>query len=118
MKLVIQNSCRHTLTRKELEAMIKLFPSAWTSNVEIIAFYGSSEQKLKTEYYPKEKILGLFWPHKSNDKKENMKAIEELLVSLQCISENGNLSSMQKSKRNYYTDKTAEIREQCICLMT
>jgi len=96
--------------------MTKLFPSAWSANVETIAFYGSSEQKLKTEYYPKEKILGLFWPHESNDKKENIKAIEELLVSLQCIFENGNLLSTQKSKINYYTDKTAEIREQCICL--
>ncbi len=93
--------------------MIKLFPSSWSNAVADITFYGSEGSELHTKYYKKEKTLGLFWPKISQGSQEKGQAIQDLLISLQCIFETGTLSGMNKSERNYYFDKTKEIREKC-----
>ncbi|ACM19344.1 hypothetical protein Geob_0982 [Geotalea daltonii FRC-32] len=112
MKLVIQNGCRHTLTRKEFEPILVLFPPKWNNGVNTITFYKSENLELGTRYFEKEKVLGVFWPKESEDIHERLKAISEILISLDCISENRVLC-LDKSNLEYFLDRTASIREDC-----
>ncbi len=116
MKLVIQNGCRHTLTRKEFEAMIELFPLKWSERVKTIAFYKGDEPAMRLQYFEKEKVLGLFWPKESQGKEEKLQAVQDILLSLECISENHSLC-LDKSNRDYLLDGTALIREKCLGML-
>ena len=54
----------------------------------------------------------MFWPKESDDRNERLKAISEILVSLECISENRE-RCLDKSNLEYFLDRTASIREDC-----
>ncbi len=116
MKLVIQNGCRHTLTRKEFEPMIELFPPKWSKRVKTIAFYKGDEPAIRLQYFEKEKVLGIFWPKESQGKQEKLQAIQDILVSLECISEN-HLLCLDRSNLDHLLDRTALIREKCLGML-
>jgi hypothetical protein len=113
MKLVIQNGCRHTLTRKEFESMLAFLAPSWSKRVNSIAFYSGAEPFLRTQYFEKEKVLGLFWPKEQSDIDEKRQAIQEIIASLECISKNCDLS---KSK-SMMSDESASILESCLRLL-
>jgi hypothetical protein len=116
MKLVIQNGCRHTLARKEFEPMLALFPPKWSTGVNAITFYSGDSEGMETRYFKKERILGVFWPHESQDLNEKEKAIEQILISLACISENSALC-LDKSNSDYFSEITASIRKECFRML-
>lgn len=113
MKLVIQNGCRHTLTRKEFEPMLALLAPSWSKRVNTIAFYSGVEPCLRTQYFEKEKVLGLFWSKELSDTNEKRLAIREIITSLECISKNCDLST----SKNMMTDESTSILEACLRLL-
>ena len=116
MKLVIQNGCRHTLTRKEFEPMFALLPPKWSTGVNIITFYTGDSAVVKIRYFKKEKTLGVFWPQVPQDINEKQQTIEEILISLACISEN-HTWCLDKSNRDYFFDMTESIRHECFRML-
>ena len=116
MKLVIQNGCRHTLGRKELELMIELFPPKWSTRVKTIAFYKGDEPAIRLQYFEKEQVLGVFWPKEPEGEHEKLEVIGGILVSLECIGEH-RLLCLDKSNRDHFLDRTALIREKCLGML-
>jgi len=116
MKLVIQNGCRHTLGRKELELMIELFPPKWSTRVKTIAFYKGDEPAIRLQYFEKEQVLGVFWPKEPEGEHEKLEVIGGILVSLECIGEH-RLLCLDKSNRDHFLDRTTLIREKCLGML-
>lgn len=115
MKLTIQNGCVHALTRKEMESILPLFPARWNKGVDAIVFYQGKKANIYTEYYKKERILGLFWPKTTQPETDKIKAVEELIVGLECVAENASPSiKMSESERNHFIEKTSSIFEKCL----
>ena len=90
MKVTVQNGATTGLSRRDLEAVIPLFPPSWSSAVQQVVLYQGETSLLKLVLYPKEKLLGLFWPvpAKSASKAEGL---QELMLALSVIAERGEL---------------------------
>ncbi len=112
MKVVVQNGCDHALTRKEVEAMIPLFPTGWKNKaISIVLYQGDAIESI---YHEKENIFGLFCPKNNKNIESKEKVVEELLLGLACISDkNKPPNHLNRSERNYYLDKTMELKAKC-----
>jgi len=84
--------------------------------VKSIAFYKGAEPGIRLQYFEKEKVLGVFWPIESQGDSERLQAIQDILISLECISEN-RLLCLDKSNRDYFLDRTAVMREKCLAML-
>jgi hypothetical protein len=93
--------------------MLALLAPSWIKRVNTIAFYSGVEPCLRTQYFEKDKILGLFWPKELSDTNEKQIATQEIITSLECISKNWDLS---KSK-NMMSDESTSILEACLRLL-
>jgi hypothetical protein len=114
MKVTIQNGSAHGLSRSEVEAMVPLFPQSWKRVVKQIVLYQGSGSALKAEFYPKEQLLGLFWPSPA-DAATKSDGVEELLLSLAVAEERGELPKrLSKALRERHLSAVAEIRERCL----
>ena len=108
MKVVMQNGTGHTLNRREMDALVKMFPKSWSSTISKIALYHARESSLYTVYYPKQKTVGLFCPMDTPQTKQD--AVNELLIAIVCIIDRGDLPrKMTKSRRQYYLDQAEDI---------
>lgn len=93
--------------------MLALFPPSWSKRVNTIAFYTGAEPYLRTQYFEKKKVLGLFWPKEFSDIDEKRQAIQEIITSLECISKNRDLNRSNSTP----SDESALILESCIRLL-
>jgi len=96
--------------------MIELFPLKWSTYVRTIAFYKGDEPATRLQYFEKEKVLGVFWPKEPQGEHEKLEVIGDILVSLECISED-RLLCLDKSNRDYFFDRTVLIREKCLGML-
>lgn len=95
-----------------MESLLPLFPGRWDKGVDTITFYQGRGKGIYTEYYKKEKILGLFWPKEIVDKTN---ALQELLIGLECIAESGDLpEKLTASKRKHFNDKIVPVLRKCV----
>lgn len=120
MNVVIQNGATHGLTRREMEAIVGVLPSAWRRAVKSIILYQAQGVTVYAEFYPKKQVLGLFWPLASDVAVAQSKAdaIEELLVSLALVSETGSLPKhIASSMRKKYIFATEMLKEKCLRLV-
>lgn len=117
MKVTIQNGAEHGLTRLEVEAIVPLFPSAWSKSVQQIVLYQSLTGSLATTYHPKQRLLGLHWPRpKELASKEN--GIRELLLAISVAVELGELpSKLANAVRLRHLEAVEELRSRCSALV-
>jgi hypothetical protein len=90
MKITVQNGAAHGLSRRDLEAVIPLFPASWMRCVKQVVLYQGAGEALRASYYPKDQILGLFWPAPGSQATKQQ-AVTELLLALSVIAERGEL---------------------------
>lgn len=110
MKIVVQNGCDHALSRNDVTELVKLIPTSWLSAIQEISLFQSDNEAFNTEFYVKRSSLYFFCPREFEGPKE--KVVSELLISIVCIAENGDLPrKMTKSKREYYKRECGEILE-------
>lgn len=108
MKVTIQNGSRHGLARFEVEAMIPLFPRSWGRLVEQVVLYQGDGAGVTAAYFPKERLLGLYWPA-SGGIASKPDSILELLLSLSIVEERGELPA--KPSRALRGRHLAAVRE-------
>lgn len=97
--------------------MIPLFPQSWKHVVKQIVLYQGSESALKTNFYPKKQLLGLFWPSPASAATKS-DGVEELLLSMALVEEEGKLPErLSKALRERHLAAVAEIRERCLQLV-
>ena len=100
MKIVIQNGAAHGFTRKQLGSMVHLFPPAWDTHIQSIALYQGDNAEPVFKYFPKERILGVFWPVLSEPRPSLAAAAKELLVAFAVVAARGSLPQrISKSAR-------------------
>jgi hypothetical protein len=114
MKVVVQNGAAHGLSRRDVEAVIPLFPSAWSTAVQQITLYQGREQKVSVSFYPKQQILGLFWPAEASSVPK-AEALRELLLALSVVSDRGELPArLPASVRERHNAATGELYAKCL----
>jgi len=114
MKVTVQNGAVHGLSRRDVEAIIPLFPKSWSASVQQIVLYQGQRPGLSTAYYSKKNLLGLFWPAEVTSVTK-AEGLEELLVALSVVSERGELpTSLSKSIREWHAAGIAGLLETCL----
>jgi hypothetical protein len=114
MKVVIQNGATHSLSRKQAEAIVALFPGSWLKAVDSLTLYQSDGEALHVKHYPKARAVGVFWPSSSHPQPTAAEAIRELLVALAIAVERGNLPpKVSKAMRARAEQEVATLLTQC-----
>lgn len=114
MKVIIQNGATHTLSRKQAEAIVALFPASWVKSVDSLTLHQSNRETLHIEHYPRARAVGLFWPSSSHPQPTAAEAIQELLVALAIATERGNLPpKVSKAMRARAEQDIAALLTQC-----
>ncbi|HZF18141.1 MAG TPA: hypothetical protein VE008_00385 [Burkholderiales bacterium] len=116
MRVTVQNAANHGFSRAEVEAMLQHVPKPWSTNVDSVVLYSHREPDFRCTYYPKERILGLFWPSAGRQQKPSKAAAaEEMLLALSVIAEQGSLPErLSASLREEHLDAIASIRDRCL----
>ena len=91
MKVIVQNGATHTLSRKQAEAIVALFPASWIKSVDSLTLYQGNGESLHVAHYPKARAVGLFWPSLSHPRPTAAEATQELLVAMAIATKRGNL---------------------------
>ena len=113
MKVTVQNGAAHGLSRRDLEAIIPLFPASWARGVTQVALYQGSEAEVRTTFYPKAQLLGLFWPA-LDSRATKEQAVTELLLALSVIEERGELpAQLAASLRKRHLHALDGLRALC-----
>ena len=114
MKVIVQNGATHTLSRKQAEAIVSLFPASWTKSVHSLTLYQGNGESLHVEHYPKARAVALFWPSLSHPQPTAAEATKELLVALAIASERDSLPPrVSKSMRARVEQEVATLLTQC-----
>ncbi len=117
MKVTIQNGAAHGLSRRDIEAVVPELPASWAKHVKQIALCQARGSELTTSYYPKEQILGLFWPLPEGaiSKAEGLR---ELLLALSVVDERGQLPErLATSVRQRHLLGVSELFSLCLALV-
>jgi len=114
MKIIVQNGATHTLSRKQAEAIVALFPAPWIKSVDSLTFYQGNGESLHVEHYPRARAVGLFWPSSLYPQPTAAEATQELLIALAIATERGNLPpKVSKSMRVRAEQSVATLLTQC-----
>ena len=114
MKVTLQNGAVRGLTRRDVEAIIPLFPPSWSTSVSQIVLYQGQGPSVSAAFYAKSHTLGLFWPRGSATVSK-VDGLEELLVALSVASERGELpATLSKSIRKRHSASVADMLVQCM----
>jgi hypothetical protein len=116
MRVTVQNAANHGFSRAELEAILQHVPKAWSRNVESVVLYSHRDPSFGCTYYPKERVLGLFWPSEQQPQQPSkVEATEELLLALSVIAERGSLPArLSASLREAHLGAIGAIRDSCL----
>jgi len=116
MKVTVQNGATHGLSRKEVEAMVRVFPAAWSHLVKSIVLYQGGAD-IDVSFHPKEQTVGLYWPSLSVDPSK-AEAIEVLLVALAVVAERGELPArISPSLRSRLLEQVSELHRKCLAIV-
>lgn len=114
MKVTVQNGATHGLSRQEVESMVPLFPPSWSKHVKHIVLYQGDGPEVTASFYPKEQILGLFWPDKAASAPKT-EGVRELLVALSVVKERGELPArLSASLRKRHQSEVAHVLSVCL----
>lgn len=114
MRVTVQNGANHGLTRAEAEKVVSFLPEALSRSVKSLTLYQGSEPGIKISFHPKEKVVGVYWPSPSYPFPTKAEALEELLIALSIIAENGKLpESISKSLRAHHLVTQGALLAQC-----
>ena len=109
MNVVVQNDCKHILSRHDVEEVLLHLPSSWKHNIRNVTPYQGQEEKLYATYHQKEGVVGLFCP-KQHDGLTKADALETLLVALVCIEDRGELpEKLSGSTLHAYRAEAARV---------
>jgi hypothetical protein len=116
MRVTVQNAANHGFSRAEVEAMLQHVPKPWSENVDSVVLHSHREPDFRCTYYPKERILGLFWPSAEPQREPSKAAAaEEMLLALSVIAERGSLPErLSPSLREEHLRAIASIRDRCL----
>ena len=118
MKVIVQNGATHTLSRKQAEAIVALFPASWIKSVDSLTLYQGNGESLHVEHYPKARTIGLFWPSSSHQQPTAAEVTQELLVALAIATERGHLPpKVSKSMRARVQQEVATLLTQCTVVL-
>ena len=108
MKLVVQNGCRHILSRKDVESALLMLPPGWGTRVQKVVLYQGQESRVYVTFYAKEGALGLFCPEEHAGLNKAA-ALEELFLAFACIKDRGDLPErISESARESYRAEAQE----------
>ena len=117
MKIVVQNGIQHCFSRKEIEAMVQLFPVSWSRNVKTVLLGTTNKTGMTITFYPKSQTLYVTCPSQGI-RPSKVDAIEALLVTLAIIDETGSLpKKISSSVRAHALAITSELAQSCIQLV-
>lgn len=114
MKVTVQNGAVDGLSRRDVEAIVPLFPASWEARSKQIVLYQGDTSGLKVSFYPKEGLLGLFWPVpvESASKADGVKA---LLVALSVVAERGELPQrLGSAVRARHEEQVGPLLKRCL----
>ncbi len=98
MKLVVQDGAG--LSRRTLETILPLFPSAWRGPVQTVVVYATYQDSLSFSYSRQAKSLAVHWPSFNGEAPSRAQAITELGIMLAVINKLGELPpKLSKSVR-------------------
>jgi hypothetical protein len=118
MKVTVQNGAAHGLSRREVEAIIPLLPTPWSNRVGQIVLYQGDTLTLRSSFYPKEKLLGLFWPVPV-EAASKAQGLQELLLALSVIAELGELPGrLSPALRERHLAGMSELLQCCLAQVT
>ena len=107
MKIVMQNGCKHALSRDDVDAVLQNISPKYFENISNIALYQSQNEDIYVKYYRKEKIIGLFCAKDSKVSKRDV--INELLISLAVIYDIDDYPlRLSESRRRHYLEEILE----------
>jgi trans-2-enoyl-CoA reductase len=110
MKVVVQNGATHGFSRKSLEAIIPLFPEAWSRHVAKIVLYQCEGASLAFKYFAQQRTLGVFWPASTGGPVQVATATKELLVAFAVIASTGTCpAKVSKALRAQASAQVAEL---------
>ena len=89
MKLVVQDGAG--LSRRTLEKVLPLFPSAWRGLVQTVVVYATHQESLTFSYSRQAKALGVHWPSLDGEPPTREQALTELGIMLAVINKLGEL---------------------------
>jgi hypothetical protein len=119
VKVTVQNGATHGLSRVDVERVVQLIPVGWSRLVKSIVLYQGTETGVAVRFYPKEGIIGLFWPAKTAEQPSKSEAVEDLLVALAIVSEQGDLPRRTSaSLRARTVSEIADVIELCVMALT
>jgi hypothetical protein len=102
MNVIVQNGCRHILTRSDLESALAALPVSWLHDIQSVTLYQGQEPKIYVTYHKKERALGLYCPEHPEGLNRTA-AVEELFIALACIKDRGDLPNrLSKTVRGAY----------------
>jgi len=117
MKVVVQNGAAHGLSRRDVESIVTLLPSSWSRFVAQITLYQGTIPSVEIKFYPKKKILGMFWPTPP-DSISKSQGLNELLLALSVISERANLPSrLASSVREKHLAEITPFLSRCLSVV-
>ena len=100
MKIVVQNGCKHPITRTEMERVSNELPSVLVRDISSICLYKSCTGENYVTFHAKEKLISFFGGSCALTLENKVSALEELVVSLVLLKSNGDIpSKVSKSKR-------------------
>jgi hypothetical protein len=100
-----------------MEAIVPLFPKAWSSRVTQIVLYQGGGVGVTASYFPKEHMLGLFWPAPA-DSVSKEQGLRELLLALSVVEARGELPTrLSSALRQRHLSEVAPLLSQCLPLV-
>lgn len=117
MKVTVQNGAAHVLSRSDVEAIIPLFPAAWSDFVGQIVLYQNVTGEPTATYFPGQRLIGLHWPRpKEAASKED--GVRELLLAISVSVERGEFPpNLTKSMRRRHLEAVEELRALCMLVL-
>jgi hypothetical protein len=116
MKVTVQNGAAHGLSRRDVEAIVPLFPASWANRVQQIVLYQGDTPVLRASFHPKQRTLGLFWPVplQSASKEEG---VQELLLALSVVAERGELPDrLSPAVRERHETELGPLVRRCLTI--
>lgn len=109
-RVTVQNGANHGLSRRETERLLRHIPASWSRVINTIAISEHAEPTFSCAYFPKEKILGVFWPSVPNEQPTKVEAAEAVLVALSIVADRGELPKrISSSLHSVHRDRTADL---------
>lgn len=109
MNVVVQNGCNHILSRRDVEAALKVLPNSWARGIGTVTLHQGKESMVYVTHHKKEGIIGLYCPsdHAGLSKAA---AIMELFAAFACIKDRGELPArLSHSACEAYKSEATEI---------